>query len=92
VAFGNRSDALGKINVGTLATWRAAGLTKSQVYALADSGELVKIRHGAYATRDVLARAETNPGLRHAVDVTAIMVTRMHSGVASHHSAAQLHG
>ena len=92
MAFGNHSDALSKIDVGTLATWQAAGLSKSQVYALADSGELVKIRHGAYATRGVLTRAETDPGLRHGVDVAAIMATMMHSGVASHHSAAQLHG
>ena len=92
MAFGNHSDALGKIDVGTLATWQAAGLTKRQLYTLVESGQLVKIRHGAYATREVLARAETNPGLRHAVDVTAIMATRMHSSVASHHSAAQLHG
>ena len=28
----------------------------------------------------------------HAVDVTAVMVTRMHRGVASHHSAARLYG
>jgi predicted transcriptional regulator of viral defense system len=86
------ADTLSKLDVGTLATWQAAGLTKRQLYTLVESGHLVKIRHGAYATRGVLTRAETDPGLRHAVDVTAIMATRMHRGVASHHSAAQLHG
>lgn len=89
---GDKADTLSKLDVGSLATWQAAGLSKSQLYALVDSGELVKIRHGAYATSSVLARAETDPGLRHAVDVTAIMVTRMHKGIASHHSAALLHG
>src|ERR1700739_2515696 len=92
MAFGNHSDALGKLDVGTLAMWQAAGVTKRQLYTPREPGELVKIRHGAYATREVLARAETNPGLRHAVEVTAIMMTRMRGGVASHHSAAQLHG
>jgi predicted transcriptional regulator of viral defense system len=86
------ADTLSKIDVGTIATWQAAGLTKRQLYTLVESGHLVRIRHGAYATRGVLTRAETDPGLRHAVDVSAIMATRMHRGVASHHSAAQLHG
>ena len=86
------ANTLSKLDVGTLATWQAAGLTKRQLYTLVESGQLVKIRHGAYATSSVLARAETDPGLRHAVDVTAIMATRMRSGTASHHSAAQLHG
>jgi hypothetical protein len=52
----------------------------------------VKVRHGAYATSSALARAETDPGLRHAIDVAATMATRTHGGIASHHSAAQLHG
>ena len=86
------TDTLSKLDVGTLATWQAAGLTKRQLYTLVESGQLVKIRHGAYATSSVLARAASDPGLRHAVDVTAIMATRMHRGIASHHSAALLHG
>src|ERR1700733_8514160 len=86
------TDTLSKLDVGTLATWQAAGLTKRQLYTLLESGQLVKIRHGAYATSSVLARAASDPGLRHAVDVTAIMATRMHRGIASHHSAALLHG
>ena len=86
------SDTLSKIDVGTLATWQAAGISKRRLYGLVESGQLVKVRHGAYATRGVLARAESDPGLRHAVDVTAVMMTTMHNGVASYHSAAQLYG
>ena len=86
------ANTLSKLDVGTLATWRAAGLTKRQLYTLVESGQLVKIRHGAYATSSVLARAEKDPGLRHAVDATAVMATGMHRGIVSHHSAAQLHG
>ena len=84
------SDALRKIDIGTTARWRAAGLSVRQVYALTNSGELVKIRHGVYATSGVVARAETDPGLRHALDVVAVRDTRGGKGVASHHSAAQL--
>lgn len=89
---GDTSDTLSNIDIGTLATWRAAGLSKRRLYSLVSSGQLVKIRHGAYATSGVLARAETEPGLRHALDVAAAMAARMHIGIASHHSAARLHG
>jgi predicted transcriptional regulator of viral defense system len=84
------SDALSKMDVGTTARWRAAGLSEWQLYSLARSGQLVKVRHGVYATSGVMARAETDPGLRHALDVVAVRDTRAGKGVASHHSAAQL--
>lgn len=80
------------MDIGTLATWQAAGLSKKRLYSLVSSGELVKIRHGVYAASGVLARAEAEPGLRHALDVAGAMATRMHRGVASHHSAARLRG
>jgi hypothetical protein len=37
-----------------------------------------------------MARADNDPGLRHALDVVAARDTRTGKGVASHHSAAQL--
>jgi hypothetical protein len=83
-------DALRKMDVGTTARWRAAGLSVRQLYSLTTSGQLVKIRHGVYATSSVMARAETDPGLRHALDVVAVRDTRAGKTVASHHSAAQL--
>ena len=84
------SDALRKMDIGTTARWRAAGLSVRQLYSLTHSGQLVKIRRGVYATSGVIARAETDPGLRHALDVVAVRDTRTGYGVASHHSAAQL--
>ena len=60
--------------------------------SLTVSGHLVKIRRGVYATSNVMARAETDPGLRHALYVVAVTDTRTGKGVASHHSAAQLLG
>ena len=86
------ADTLSKVDVGTLATWRAAGISTRQLHSLVSSGQLVKVRHGAYATSSVLARAASDPGLRHALEVAATMATRRHGGTASHHSAAQLHG
>lgn len=84
------SDALRKLDIGTTARWRAAGLSARQLYSLINSGQLVKIRYGVYATSSAMARAETDPGLRHAIDVVAVRDTRAGKGVASHHSAAQL--
>jgi predicted transcriptional regulator of viral defense system len=83
---------LSKMDIGTTARWRAAGLSARQLYSLINSAELVKIRYGVYATSSVMARAETDPGLRHALDVVAVRDTRGGKGVASHHSAAQLRG
>jgi hypothetical protein len=87
---GKLSDTLRKMDVGTTARWRAAGLSERQLYSLRKSGQLVKIRHGVYATSNVMVRAENDPGLRHALDVVAVRDTRVGKGVASHHSAAQL--
>lgn len=84
------SDALRKIRVGSTAEWRAAGLTERQIRALVRSGQLAKVRHGAYATAAVLAQAETDAGLRHAIDVAAARARRSGVGTASYHSAARI--
>lgn len=79
-----------KMDIGTTARWLAAGLSERQLYSLTKSGQLVKVRRGVYATSNVMARAENDPGLRHALDVVAVSDTRIRKGVASHHSAARL--
>jgi Transcriptional regulator, AbiEi antitoxin len=84
------TDALSKINIGTAATWQAAGISETRLARLVRSGELVKIRHGFYATAVILAKAENDPRLGHAIEVAA--ATARNKGIASHHSAAQLHG
>lgn len=78
--------------VGSVADWRAAGLTERQISSLASRGTLVKMRHGTYATSDIIAEAEDNPGLRHALEVAAVRATRSYKGTASHHSAAMIRG
>lgn len=77
------ADTLSKVDVGTLATWRAAGISTRQLHPLVSSGQLVKVRHGAYAASSVLARAASDPGLRHALEVAATMATRSHGGTAT---------
>jgi hypothetical protein len=84
--------ALSKINVGTAATWRAAGLSRTHLARLAQAGELVRIRYGVYATARIVAEAQADPRLGHALQVAAVTAIRTHKGVASHHSAAQMHG
>jgi hypothetical protein len=63
-----------------------SAVSERQLHSLTKSGQLVKIRRGVYATSRVMARAETDPGLRHALDVVAVRDTRTGKGVASHHS------
>jgi hypothetical protein len=84
-------SALSKMDVGTAATWRAAGLSETGLIALVRAGELVKVRYGVYATAGFLARAEADPCLRHGLEVVAA-TTRTRKGIASHHSAARMLG
>lgn len=85
-------SALSKISLGTTADWKAAGLSRSRLYSLIESGELVRVRHGVYAPRSALAKAESEPARRHAVEVAAVRLTRAPKAVASHHSAAVIWG
>jgi len=52
----------------------------------------VQLRRGAYATSGILAKAARDPRLRCALDVAAARALRGQTGVASHQSAAVLHG
>ncbi len=84
-------DAFSNITIGTAATWRAAGVSKPRLARLVQAGELVRIRYGVYATASTVAKAQADPCLRHALEVAAVAAGTC-QGVASHHSAAQLHG
>jgi hypothetical protein len=85
------TDAFSNMTIGTAAAWRAAGVSESRLATLVRSGELIKIRYGVYATAAILAEAKADPRLQHAVEVGAA-TARTEKGVASHQSAAQLHG
>jgi hypothetical protein len=60
--------------------------------SLLRSGDLIRMRHGVYATRAAIAWATDDPRRRHALDVLAATATVGRDSVASHHSAALIHG
>lgn len=75
-----------------MAKWRAAGLSAGQMRSLLRSGDLVRMRYGVYATRAAVAWAMDDPGRRHALEVLAVTTSVGRDSVASHHSAALIHG
>jgi hypothetical protein len=50
------------------------------------------MRYGVYATRSAIAWAMDDPQRRHALQVLAVSTSVGRDGVASHHSAAVIHG
>jgi hypothetical protein len=78
--------------VGTVDKWRAAGLNAQQMRSLLRSGDLVRMRRGVYASRSAIAWAMRDPRRRHALQVLAVTTSVGRDSVASHHSAAQIHG
>ena len=85
-------DAVRKSKVATVAWWRDAGITENQLKALVRSGSLVRIRRGVYATRPALDYAAASPRRGHAIQVAAVGNAVGRDAVASHHSAAIVHG
>jgi hypothetical protein len=88
----NVLDTFSKMTVGGAADWQRAGISPGKLRALIATGQLVQIRRGAYATSGILAKATRDPCLRHALDVAAVRALRGQAGVASHQSAATMHG
>lgn len=84
--------AVRKKNVGTAGEWRAAGVTAAQFRSLTRSGDLVRVRHGVYATRPAVESAAGDPRQGHALRVAAARAAIGRHAVASHQSAAVLHG
>jgi hypothetical protein len=71
--------------------WQAAGVSRSDLTRLAAAGDLVKIRYGVYASAAEVAAASADPARAHALHVAGAR-SRIGGGVASHQSAALLHG
>lgn len=78
--------------VGGTADWRAAGITPAQFRSLARAGHLVRVRHGVYATRPAVESAGADARQGHALRVAAARAAVGPHAVASHQSAALLHG
>jgi predicted transcriptional regulator of viral defense system len=92
VTQSNAPNAVGKSLVASAAEWRALGLTTAQFRSLVRSGDLVRVWYGVYATRPAIAWCEANPKRKHALHVMAARVATGRDMVASHHSAALIHG
>ncbi len=71
--------------------WNAIGFPPHIVRSLTASGDLVRMRHGVYATRVAVQWAGTDATRRHVLRVLAARATVGQDAVASHHSAALLH-
>ena len=71
--------------------WRAAGVSPKMLRTLTSSGDLVRIRHGAYATRSAADWAKDDPVRNHVLSVIAVRTWVGRDAVASYHSAAVLH-
>jgi hypothetical protein len=84
--------AVRKKTVGTVREWRAAGITPAQFRSLTRAGDLVRVRHSVYATRSAVESAATDPRQDHALRVAAARAAVGRHAVASHQSAAVLHG
>ena len=78
--------------MGTVAQWRTAGITSAQFRSLTRAGDLVRVRPGVYATRRAIESADSDPRQGHALRVAAARARIGRTGIASHQSAAVLHG
>ena len=92
VTLSDVSIAMRKNTVGTVREWRVSGITPAQFRSLTRAGDLVRVRHGVYATRRAVESADSDPCQEHALRVAAARACIGHTGVASHQSAAVLHG
>jgi predicted transcriptional regulator of viral defense system len=92
VTQGDIPDAVRKSKVATVAGWRDAGITERRLKTLVRSGSLVRVRRGVYATRPAIDYAAVNARRGHALLVAAVGSAVGRDAVASHHSAALVHG
>ena len=71
--------------------WHAIGIPPHLLRSLVSSGDLVRMRHGVYATRSAVRWAGTDATRLHVLRVLAARATVGDRAVASHLSAALLH-
>lgn len=89
---GGLPDPVRKSRVATAAEWQEAGISRQRLRSLTRSGDLVRTRHGVYATKAAIARAAENKRLAHALAVKSVLLTVGFDAAASHHSAALILG
>ena len=84
-------DAVSKSKVLTAKQWNAIGVAPHLIRSLARTGDLVRVRQGAYATRRAVEWAGTDETRCHVLHVMAVLAALGKHAVASYHSAAILH-
>lgn len=84
-------DAVSKSKVLAANQWNAIGVAPHLIRSLTKSGDLVRMRQGAYATRRAVEWAGTDATRCHALRVMAVLATVGKHAIASYHSAAILH-
>lgn len=75
-----------------MAGWYATGLTSAQLRQLVSSGDLIRVQHAVYATRAAIKWARSSPERGRALAVIAAQAVLGRDSVASHQTAALLHG
>jgi very-short-patch-repair endonuclease len=75
----------------TAAELLASGMPRSRLRSLVRSGALVHVSRGVYARAKPLARLAREPAGEHAIQAAARLLT-LPGTVASHHTAACIHG
>lgn len=85
-------NAVRRPAVRTVKGWGAAGVPAGRLRALARSGDLVRVRHGVYASRAATEIAAESPRKRNQLEVFAALAAIGFDTVVSHQSAAFLNG
>lgn len=78
--------------IATTAQLTARGISPARRRRLVREGELTQLRRGVYVTASALARSADDPARTHALHVVAALLPAKAAAVASHESAALMHG
>lgn len=92
VTQSNVSDAVRKSRVASAADWYATGLTPAELRRLVSAGDLIRVWHAVYATRAAIRWGESSPERGRALAAIAAQAALGRDSVASHQTAALLHG
>ena len=81
------------VDLGTAQQWEAEGISRGKLRGMVRRRELVRQRHGTYATAGLVAAAGDDKALCHVLDIRAALAAcSAGDAVASHESAAVVHG
>src|SRR5215472_11974695 len=87
---GSRVQRLG--GGGRAAGWGGGGMSRGQLRRLVRRGEWVRLGYGVFAPAGLVGAAAGDAAGKHAVRVAAALALTGPGAVASHHSAALIHG